>query len=278
MGWLCLPELEASKSGCASGSNPSATSKTIPMQLRFCMGGLARGSSRGGNSGTTSGLSTGDPGVDRWISSRRASRARTSRLRDAGRAWRASAPAFSSRSRGWPRKRDPRSYSLKTSRGFASEAFRKLGRNWPISASIVDGILYPLSRWALASSVGAGSVWPILRATSGDYTRDRGQKGNERLTTSGRAKLWAALTARDWRSLAFVRDRKEGRNLTEQVGSSLSHRGRTTSKGGRRTSPASLVLNPRFCEALMGFPAGWTESDYWATRSSRRRRGKRSAG
>jgi len=41
-------------------------------------------------------------------------------------------------------------------------------------------------------------------------------------------------------------------------------------QGGNGTSKSSLVLNPRFVEALMGWPIGWTDCEHSATESFRR--------
>lgn len=46
----------------------------------------------------------------------------------------------------------------------------------------------------------------------------------------------------------------------------------TTEPDGESTSSAGRVLNPRFVEALMGFPLGWTDFELLETPSSRSRR------
>lgn len=48
----------------------------------------------------------------------------------------------------------------------------------------------------------------------------------------------------------------QGTNTT-LTDATLGHHGEATGPGG----PSGLVLNPAFVEALMGFPAGWTELD-----------------
>lgn len=291
MAWLYVPEWAESNSAPNAGCAPSATSKARPVQLRFSVAGLLRDNSTRGRSGMTSAPSTGHRGVDRWIASLRDSPARTSALRAAVAAWKASAAVFSSRSVAWPRKSSPLGYSLRTSWGFANTS-AALGENWPISASIVAGILYPQRRWGPAKSAIVGGHWPTLRTTTGDYTRDQVAKGKERLTTGGAAKVWsglratdgakggpgqsfgaggvplpaqavrwATLTTRDFRGLEYrIRDGNQGPTLTQQVAESLPRLGLTTGKVGGRTSPDTLVLNPRFCEALMGFPIGWLTS------------------
>jgi hypothetical protein len=75
-----------------------------------------------------------------------------------------------SRSCGWPKKSDPNSYSLKTSVPSELLAFQLSEKNWPASAMIVDGILYPLKRLERRISEGAGSSsqhYPTPRVCSG---------------------------------------------------------------------------------------------------------------
>lgn len=52
---------------------------------------------------------------------------------------------------------------------------------------------------------------------------------------------------------------------------------RTTAKAGPASSGKSLALNPRFVEALMGWPIGWTDSGSSETGSSRKTRCSRSS-
>jgi len=262
MAWLYVPEGAGLSADCAESSGPSATSKAPAMQLRLYGPGFGMGFSQMRRSGTNLPPSTGDAGVDGWISSLQDSPVRILVRRAAVKGWKDSEAAFFTMSCGWPLKRSPRSYSLKTSQGYDSEAYRRLGRNWPMQALIADGVLYPLTRWAPANSGNGGLRWPTLRATSGHYTRDNGQTGKERLSTSGMAMLWAALTARDYRSLQYCRPHgpghpQRGQVLTEQV--SLWQRSlpaRLISMLGKDSSIAGRVLNPQFCEALMGWEIG----------------------
>lgn len=46
-------------------------------------------------------------------------------------------------------------------------------------------------------------------------------------------------------------------NNTTLTDATLGHHGEATGPGGS----SGLALNPAFVEALMGFPAGWTEID-----------------
>ena len=82
---------------------------------------------------------------------------------------------------------------------------------------------------------------PTLRAGDAKgsaYQRDRGQKGKERLTLHGYAKLLPTLTARD-------------------------HKSRGPSEASRRSPGLNCVaggtLDPVFCEWYMGFENRWTD-------------------
>lgn len=92
----------------------------------------------------------------------------------------------------------------------------------------------------------------------------RGRASNLRTEVAG----WPTPTARDGKG-AFTGHRNGGRDLPGQAAASL--RGRqdltTTTPGG--TSPAPMVLNPRFVEWLMGWPIGWTDCTRPATASFR---------
>jgi hypothetical protein len=86
---------------------------------------------------------------------------------------------------------------------------------------------------------GRLEVWPTLRANErGQYQRDRGEKGKERLTLMGQ--VMRTLNASDWknRGTAAYRAKHAGQiQLQTQIGG---------------------PLNPEWCEWYMGFPIGWT--------------------
>ena len=102
-----------------------------------------------------------------------------------------------------------------------------------------------------------------------------GRVGQDRpsLATLARLDLWATPTASDGRSGATLREYGNARPLREQVlwptataadakasGSAGPH-DVGTPRGGESGSRAAarLRLSPWFVEALMGFPAGWTD-------------------
>jgi len=101
-----------------------------------------------------------------------------------------------------------------------------------------------------------------------------GARSNELLLKGQAVRLtesWATPTARDHRSIhASAQTRKRNsRPLSEQVGDFCSRQDRPTSRAGASFCGARLTLNPRFVEALMGLPIGWTGFDFAATQWSR---------
>src|SRR5690606_41850587 len=84
---------------------------------------------------------------EEWILSSVGFPAKTSALRAVEEAWKASEADFFSRSCGWPKKRSPASYSLRTSQLSELVVPHELEKNWPASGMIVDGVLYPLKKW-----------------------------------------------------------------------------------------------------------------------------------
>jgi hypothetical protein len=81
------------------------------------------------------------------------------------------------------------------------------------------------------------------------------------LESMARRNLWPTPTARDWKDGTAATSAKVPANgLLGRV----VHQ-RTPSSGGG-------VLNPEFCEWLMGFPIGWSALDASATQSYRKSR------
>lgn len=70
-------------------------------------------------------------------------------------------------------------------------------------------------------------------------------KGKVQVDLANQIRVWSTPAARDWKGEDF--EREGGPSLPAQV----------MRKAGEDGSPRA-VLNPRFVEALMGFPPGWT--------------------
>lgn len=176
---------------------------------------------------------------------------------------------------------DPDTWLLRMSQGslFPSDPDDPLpsdaySENLPASGLMLNGRLYPHDPWEVPSCGDVFSSSPTLRASEvdqGDYQRDGGQKGKERLTLKGLVKeLEPTLTARDYKDGRCSEETwaKGGRPLNEYV-----QRLETTPtldatsgpKGPRVDVTAHLsgrgggVLNPRWSEWYMGFPVGWCE-------------------
>ncbi len=96
----------------------------------------------------------------------------------------------------------------------------------------------------------ASKYWPTPRACTG--------KRSSGLNRSEMMRQWATPTARDWKDGVLVNSKAKTR-------SNLSRQAPRTRLGGSAISNAPRTLNPLFVEALMGWPTGWTGSDFAAT-------------
>lgn len=222
-------------------------------------------------SGTTSGhctlLTLGR--TKESTSSSEDSPAKTSALQAAAQAWKASAPDFSLRSCAWPRKRDHRFYSLKTSPPFEPEDFPPLLGHFPSSGMIVDGTLYPLTTWAHRTGENDGSsLLPTPSACSygTNLGGGAGRVGTARpsLETMARKNLWPTPAARDWKESGLEP-------------AALSRKSPNMPAAVRPAGESSAgSLNPTFVEWLMGFPTEWTALNALGMQWCPRRRVKRS--
>ena len=101
------------------------------------------------------------------------------------------------------------------------------------------------------------NLWPTPRAReSGDYTRDQGKKGKERLTLTGAARFWGPPKASD--SKGSCRFGTKG-HLRDAARSNLKAQVMEPGVVGQ--------LNPTWVEWLMGLPMGWTDLDFAGTGS-----------
>jgi DNA (cytosine-5)-methyltransferase 1 len=114
-------------------------------------------------------------------------------------------------------------------------------------------------------------AWPTATATDG-----RGGKLGQRKRQLGEAAehLWPTATAGDSRGSgsrnAEGSTAHQGVSLTDMVmtGDSLGRLARPTEPAGTSTSLGGLALNPRFVEALMGWPIGFSDCGSSETESS----------
>lgn len=176
--------------------------------------------------------------------------------------------------------------SWRTSQLCLDGEWSEFSETWPRSGMTRSGIAYQRPRLVPHISVTGFSSWPtpvssmgerggrgdllaIVRGMPnkhirryptpraeerGQYQRDRGQKGKERLTLTGVAKLWATPASSD------------GRRGPDKKRAERTDGGRdlVTDVGGQ--------LNPTWVEWLMGYPLGWTDLEDSATRSCRKSR------
>lgn len=197
-------------------------------------------------------------------SSSAVSRVKTSRSRETVPVSPANAPDCGLSLPGSFARYDPVSSSWRTCPGCSHTTGKKVwphllqpfSQSFPNSGSMRSGVLFPLDPWAAPSCGSVYSSSPTLVASEmdrGNYQRDRGQKGKERLTLKGLVKsleCTPTLTARDHRSgmASEATHAKRSRPLNEFVQWMEPSSGR----GGGK-------LNPRWLEWYMGFPDGWCE-------------------
>lgn len=326
--WLFIPSNSAPEAGCSArecepGSDtwasriaPSATLSGKLTQPQSWSRAWKKAAWMLLLSGPTLSLSTADASVDTWIGSLPASLAKTSPslvrgLGSTGREadcsfgsltlpmltvrgdsfWRTSAASFLPPPPLWTKQRA----SSKNARPPAS------WENWPIAGGMRSGCIYLRPTLARATGATDGSAslgeWPTptaMNAQGNDYTRDRGQIGQERLTLAGRAKAWPTPTGgeggpnskRDQRGnvganlkeaalqwpTPNARDHKGQDLASRNGGSSLAHaqtgvfshsspQAPTTpvgAKSWRKALNSLHRLNPLFVAWLMGWTSTWT--------------------
>lgn len=273
MSWHYLPELvaESSVASCSAGV-PSGRSRSTHTAGRCCYGDKQTACSPCSRSGTTSAPSTADPGVERWISSLRDSRANRSRLPENVRHnWMTVTSGripFASLA-----KSGRNLYFSKTYPGYFPELMdtsEPYSETWPQSGLMLDGECYRLPTLVPATSGNDYGYLPTPRASDGE-------KGGPNQQTKGKPAL-AAIAA--MLSTPTVNDSRGGRNQTARrqkdgnhhSGTTLTdyitqwptpcasdHKNRLTSK--RESHLQKTVggkLNPAWVEWLMGWPIGWT--------------------
>ena len=179
--------------------------------------------------------------------------------------------------------------------------------SWPIAGGVRNGSLYQRPTWAPATGVNDGFVsrggnwgaptahdarrpgadvhstqganlnrqaalWmtpSVSNSQGNEYTRDRGQKGQERLTLTGQAAQWPTPAARDSKganSADHALVTGGGRKHMDQLANFVEHSpssplaqktpsGETSSSNSPGSRPR---LNPAFDCWLMGWPCWWT--------------------
>lgn len=204
------------------------------------------------------------------ISSRAASRARTSRTRGPVPAYPASDPASGSSSPALFALWNPGTCSWRTSQLSLLGGWTPFSGRWPRSGTMRSGSAYRLPPLVPRISGTGSSSWPTPIPTpsaSGFECRDVGRMLERReeckkkhgngngfgLTLGQFVAVYPTPRASDWRS-GSVSEQTHGKNsrpLCEQIV--------RMEASGDSTRPTSL--NPAWVEWLMGFPIGWTDCE-----------------
>lgn len=143
MSWHYLPELAAACSVPSSMAGaPSAPSRSMSTAAMCSCSGSVMECSTCSQSGTTCRPSTGDPGVDAWILSRAASRARTSAPPERASVLRENEADCGESSRGSLARYDRDSRSWKTRQGLLAGGLAEYSETWPKWGSMRDGDAY----------------------------------------------------------------------------------------------------------------------------------------
>lgn len=164
----------ASSAADSSDGAPSAPSKSTTIAGGYSCSARMMASLNRSLSGTTSPHSTGNPGLDAWISSRADSPARTypppakvpgstANARDSGAKWRASLAKY-----------DPASCSWKIPQSSLFEDSEPSSVAWPRSGTMRNGVCWERPTLAPRTNGTASGLWPTIRATDAD----RGGRGD----------------------------------------------------------------------------------------------------
>ena len=255
MSWLYLPEQVA---GCSPRSTSwagerSATLRTDLTRSRCSRPESGMDSSMTPLSGATLERSTGDPGVDAWILSLRASRASRSVGQESGSSIETSAIAGPTRLASLTRyDRDTsswRTYQLSVVLTDEMEATQPISgefsATWPRAGMMRDGIVYPRRPLVpLTRGIGCG-LWPTPTTDAANERKTRYAQGGASLSYA--VKMWPTPTRGDSRGTRTSAKAKRlysaGPTLLESVWGDRP--------GGK--------LNPLWVEWLMGWPIGWTD-------------------
>lgn len=245
MSWHCSQALVAEFSeGNFLGGKQSARLSSIRAAERSCFDARKMATCRRSLSGMTYAHSTAQRGVERWISSLRASRASRSvspangaentTNATCGQTPYASSARWDRDTRCW------RTFQV----SFQHPAGEPYSANWPKRGMTAGGMLYPLPKRARRTSEKGSGFWPTP-TVFGNYNRKGASKNSgDGLRTA--VVMWPTPAARDWKSnnAGSATMSKNSRPLNEVV---------TNGGGGK--------LNPVWVEWLMGWPLGWTDLD-----------------
>lgn len=228
--WLYLPSSLCPSSPASADSTSESRSPSPPPALWLTLSGKPTQrpiSWRGWKirswikllSGTTLAPSTAARGVESWIASLAASRARTSPPPASRKAsGSATAPASGLSSHESLAKWDPASSSWRTSQLslFLNEGSTPFSGRFPTSGTMRSGSLWQRPTWAPRISESASSSWPTARANDsescGNHSGPKAHKGD---SLTGVTKDWQTPAADSFRTRGG--DRKDEPGLTNQA-------------------------------------------------------------
>lgn len=308
MGWLFVPELEVSSSDFGwdleNGTEPSVTWRGKPMPLRRLKRAWRTQSWMRRLSGVTLPHSMADVGVGRLISSLRVSRASHSAQRASNSGQQTNAGS-GQRSPAWFARWDRGSSSWRTSQSLLFTGSGMYSEAWPRSGSMRSGTCSARRESEPRTSAGGCSfsreeyptprleTWAKRWTTPVASDAHRGLHGGGHGNLSRDVARWPTPVGSPNENRT-TKPAPGGRRTL--AGEACQHSGPATwptprACGGKKTSgaprseyyrcsPQDLTtcthgkgcrksLNPRFVEALMGFPIGWTDCEPLATESFR---------
>jgi hypothetical protein len=237
-----LAQAVESSEGSSSGGEPSVPSRSTSIASGFlCSAKMTESLSRS-RSGRTSEHSTGNPGLDAWISSQAGSRARTSVRPEKAQESTGNDQDFGWRWHGSFAKYDPATSSWKTRQCSLLGGLEEFSETWPKWGLMRDGECLERLTLAPRTCVNEYGLWQTLTAD------DAIQRKNGKWNSRGEPKLSAQVRF----PTLTCHDRK---------GRSGAKRGRNANGGPTLTMVVGGTLNPTWCEWFMGFPMGWSESE-----------------
>jgi hypothetical protein len=284
MSWIYVPELVASPSP-ASGSSEtgeqSATSSLTPTVSESCSSESQTATSTTRPCGTTSKHSMGDPGVDRWISSRRASRASHSAPPGSEKAQPMSGTCGPTLGESFA-KYDPATCSWKTSQVcLFDDTLAEYSETWPRAGTACGGTVYRRQPSApITGGTGCGlSEWQTPQAADATFLHCKSNIQNIRMVRLSeqvrRKQMWPTPQARDGDQRGAQAKRFLNPERSNDLPDAVAFKTpRTTPRSAREYDGTTPLggggLNPTWVEWLMGFPLGWTDSAHLETASFQR--------
>lgn len=236
-------------------------------------------------SGRMSPPSTANRGVESWISSLAASPVRTCPTPGSEQASTGSGRGSGLSSLGSWARYDPATSSWRTSQLSLLEGLTESSETWPRWGSMRSGVVWARTTPELPTVESGSSSWPTPSASLPNDAEEPETFFARAETVQARSKNGngmgtpLAIAAKLWPTPQAYGSGKEGNSMPGLTPLDLAarpevcpgYRGRPDREmptDGAPTSRAPRVLNPRFVEALMGWPDGWTDCASWETESS----------